>query len=349
MNFWSISSGLQPHLALGEHAAEQLPRQRGLERIEPEVRELLDLLELVVRRDEHLAERAGIDEAQQPALRERDHDVRVLRRLLPRRLRAAAAVPTCRGARSARRCRRAAARGTCPAAATDTILCPSSAPMNSFFCLWRRIDRRPATSTVLIFLPTTSFSRSRRMTSTSGSSGIAPLLSPVFARKPTARDPGRGLLGLLLRATFAFAVALVTDEHRREEVLGVIRALVAHDVPRPPERPRRGELLEARLVVAAARDRRRLRRCGPGGSAARGRARSRARHRGRPRRRPLRTRRRGSTAWRGRRPRLRPCRAAGTRRGRARAATSASTREFTTPARTSESWPSGRCGKCSNT
>ena len=42
---------LQPRLALGEHAAEQVPRQRGLERVEPEVRELLDLLvDLVVRR-----------------------------------------------------------------------------------------------------------------------------------------------------------------------------------------------------------------------------------------------------------------------------------------------------------
>ncbi len=66
MNFWSISSGFSLRLALGEHAAEQVPRQRGLERIEPEVRELLDLLvDLVVLGHEHLAERARIDEAQQ--------------------------------------------------------------------------------------------------------------------------------------------------------------------------------------------------------------------------------------------------------------------------------------------
>ena len=98
--------------------------------------------------------------------------------------------------------------------------------MKSFFCLWRRIDRRPATSTVLIFLPTTSFSRSRRKTSTSGNSGI---VAPLFPQ-PTARHPGRGLLGLLLRTTFAFAVRLVADEHGCEEVLGVVRALVTDEV-----------------------------------------------------------------------------------------------------------------------
>ena len=85
MNFWSISSGFSFAWRSREHAAEVLPRHRGLERVEPEVRELVDLLlDVVVLGDEHLAERARVDEAQQPALRERDHDVRVLRRLLAR-------------------------------------------------------------------------------------------------------------------------------------------------------------------------------------------------------------------------------------------------------------------------
>ena len=52
------------------------------------MRELLDLLEVVVGGDEHLAERSRVDEPHHPALRERDHDVRVLRRLVARRLRA---------------------------------------------------------------------------------------------------------------------------------------------------------------------------------------------------------------------------------------------------------------------
>ena len=71
MNFWSISSGFSLRLALGEHPTEEVPRHRGLERIETEVRELLDLLlDVVVLGDEHLAERARVDEAQQAALRE---------------------------------------------------------------------------------------------------------------------------------------------------------------------------------------------------------------------------------------------------------------------------------------
>ena len=52
------------------------------------MRQLLDLLiELVVLRHEQLAERAGIDEAQESTLRERDDDVRMLRCLLARALR----------------------------------------------------------------------------------------------------------------------------------------------------------------------------------------------------------------------------------------------------------------------
>ena len=44
MNFWSISSGLSFAWRSREQAAEVLPRHRGLERVEAEVRELGDLL-----------------------------------------------------------------------------------------------------------------------------------------------------------------------------------------------------------------------------------------------------------------------------------------------------------------
>src|ERR1700722_1038422 len=138
------------------------------------------------------------------------------------------------------------------------ILRPFRMSMNSFLVLCRRTDRVPVTSTDLIFLPTTSRSRSRRMTSTSGSSGIP--VSPfacmfflqLFLAKASPRDPGRPLLGLFLGSAFTVAEALVVEIHRREEVLGVIRALVADHITGTPDRLRCGQLLETRLVVAAA-------------------------------------------------------------------------------------------------
>ena len=55
---------LQLGLALREHATEQIPRQCRLERVDAEVGEFFDLLvDVVVRRDEHLAEGAGIHES----------------------------------------------------------------------------------------------------------------------------------------------------------------------------------------------------------------------------------------------------------------------------------------------
>jgi hypothetical protein len=63
-----------------EHLPEVVPRHRGLERVDAEVRELAHLfLDIVGLRDEHLAERTRVDEAQLSALRERDDDVGVLR------------------------------------------------------------------------------------------------------------------------------------------------------------------------------------------------------------------------------------------------------------------------------
>src|SRR3954454_11721368 len=124
--------------------------------------------------------------------------------------------------------------------------------MNSFLFLWRRTERAPVTSTDLIFLPTISLSRSRRNTSTSGSSGIAiPLLRLFHQTGPC--DPGGCLFGFLLRAPFAFTVRLIADVHRRREVLRVVGAFVAYRIPRPAQHARGGDLLQTGLVVAAAR------------------------------------------------------------------------------------------------
>src|SRR4051812_36864999 len=99
----------------------------------------------------------------------------------------------------------------------------------------------PSASTSLILRPTTSRSRSRRMTSTSGSSGIGPPLRGRVARDPDAGrvvvqappgDARRSLLSRLLRAALAFAVGLAADEHRGEEPLVVVRPLVAHLIAR---------------------------------------------------------------------------------------------------------------------
>src|SRR5690349_21449128 len=105
----------------------------------------------------------------------------------------------------------------------------------------------PSASTLLIFLPTTSRSRSRRITSTSGSSGIVHALV-----QPLPCDTRRGLLGRLLRPPLAVAVRLAADEHRREEPLVVVGALVAHLVAGQLVDAARRQLLEPRLVVAAA-------------------------------------------------------------------------------------------------
>src|SRR5439155_21373611 len=94
----------------------------------------------------------------------------------------------------------------------------------------------PSTSTALIFLPTTSRSRSPRTHSPSGSSGIShpDTVPPVgggadrLALQPFPRDPCRRLLGRLLRAPLAGAVLLVAEVHRSEEALRVVGALVTN-------------------------------------------------------------------------------------------------------------------------
>src|SRR6476620_4891571 len=152
--------------------------------------------------------------------------------------------------------------------------------------------RIPLTSTDLIFLPTTSFSRSRRTTSTSGSSGIRSphrgscpgavgwrslarrslcsnssrcfacvcLVGPLgsvgplgpLQAQPAPRGARRRLLGLLLRSALTPAPRFATDQHGGEEPLGVIRAFVGDLVARQLLEPLRGELLQARLVVVTA-------------------------------------------------------------------------------------------------
>src|SRR6478672_5647911 len=116
----------------------------------------------------------------------------------------------------------------------------------------------PSASTFLIFLPTTSRSRSRRTTSTSGSSGIAHSRGGVGGvgdaeLQPFPRFACRDLFGRLLRTSLAGPVHLAAQQHGGEEALGVIGALVADLVARELVEQLRGELLQARLVVAAAR------------------------------------------------------------------------------------------------
>src|SRR4051812_18644420 len=89
----------------------------------------------------------------------------------------------------------------------------------------------PETSTCLMRLPTTSFSRSRLRVSTSGSSGISTHLGGGAVARGRQRPPrllGGGLLGLLLRPALARATGLFVDEDGGEEALGVIGTFLAH-------------------------------------------------------------------------------------------------------------------------
>src|SRR5438445_8849968 len=119
----------------------------------------------------------------------------------------------------------------------------------------------PSTSTAFTFLPTTSRSRSRRTTSTSGSSGIphpdtVPSVGGGAARlalQPLPRHARRGLLGGLLRTTFAAAVLVVAEEDGGEEPLRVVGAFVAHLVAGQLITLLGRQFLEPRLVVLPAR------------------------------------------------------------------------------------------------
>src|SRR5205809_986240 len=137
-------------------------------------------------------------------------------------------------------------------------LCPARREENSFRVLCRRITRiaffEPLTSTSLTFLPTTSRSRSRRITSTSGSSIHAPLHRSSGA---ALRDPGVGLarsllLGLLLRAPDARPQRLPGYHDGRRELLLMVGAPVLDLVHGERTELLGGELLKDRLVVAVS-------------------------------------------------------------------------------------------------
>src|SRR6266540_1061690 len=124
----------------------------------------------------------------------------------------------------------------------------------------RRMARRAfglgRTSTPLIRFPTTSFSRSRRMTSTSGSStALLPLLGgSTHARGDQLREGLAGglLLGLLLRAAPALPPLLPGQVDRRRELLRVVGPPRDHPVLGHRSNVLGRHLLEARLVVAVA-------------------------------------------------------------------------------------------------
>src|SRR5437899_3739571 len=102
------------------------------------------------------------------------------------------------------------------------------------------------TRTERIVMPTISFSRSRRITSTSGSSGIrAGSGLPGF--EPRQRLAGSFLLGLFLGAATPFAQLLAPEVHLGVEALGVVGAGGRDPVLRHVAPPAGGTLLEARL------------------------------------------------------------------------------------------------------
>src|SRR4051812_2821688 len=142
-----------------------------------------------------------------------------------------------------------------PRRSTPVIFLPTSRLANCLRLWWRRTARMPSASTFLIFLPTTSFSRSRRTTSTSGSSGIDHSRGGGVGHAELESFPRFAcgdLFGGLLRTSFAGAVHLAAQQHRGEEALRVVGAFVTDLVPRELVEELRGELLQARLVVAAA-------------------------------------------------------------------------------------------------
>src|SRR5438477_9006489 len=113
-----------------------------------------------------------------------------------------------------------------PLRSIPMILRPSSLPAKCFLLGCRRIDRMPLTSTCLMRLPTTSFSRSRLSVSTSGSSGIGGHfvgigVGAVASRRQRPPRLRRGrLLGLLLGPALARAALLVVDVDGGVEALG---------------------------------------------------------------------------------------------------------------------------------
>src|SRR3954447_24232544 len=118
--------------------------------------------------------------------------------------------------------------------------------MKCFLLGWRRIERMPVICTSRTRLPMTSFSRSRRSVSTSGSSGIG---APAGEELPSG--VGRGLLGLLLRAPVSGTADLAVDVDGRREDLGVVGTGAGDDITRQLVEPPGNNLLQAGLEVVA--------------------------------------------------------------------------------------------------
>src|SRR5579863_3641348 len=161
-----------------------------------------------------------------------------------------------------------------PARRIDPTRLPSSRARNSVPLLWRRIDRFPFTSTVLIRLLTISLSRSRRMVSTSGSSGTAPhppfgarhdgalghglvprgdsgvRLGALGDRRPG--DPGGGLLGVLLGPPLPHAALGARHEHPGSLPAGVVRSRPLDLVVGQLTDAAQHDLLQTRLEVLGA-------------------------------------------------------------------------------------------------
>src|SRR5436190_1792993 len=131
-------------------------------------------------------------------------------------------------------------------------LWPAKPAAKSFRVLCRRITRiaflDPLTSTSLIFFPTTSRSRSRRITSTSGSSIHAPPHGPSGALRDACVGLARSLLlRLLLRAPDARPQRLAGDHDGRRELFLMVGPSVLDLVHGQRTELLGGELLEGRL------------------------------------------------------------------------------------------------------
>ena len=246
-----------------------------------------------------------------------------------------------------------------PRRSTPVIFLPTSRFANCLRLWCRRIERMPSASTALTRLPTISRSRSRRTTSTSGSSGIIFLRSGRFGpcrdrvravarvrdlAEATPGDACRRLLGLLLRSALARPPRLAArpSPWRRSASSG--RALRGAPGSGAAGRSLRRQLLQPGLVVVAAGTGRalddarleELKHERAGGVP--------ARRRGRRRRSPPPWRRRGSRACPRPPDASSPLPSSSDGAEPDSRATSASTSLLTTEARSLASSPSGRSG-----
>ena len=157
MKLWSMSSGLE---AWSRRRASRLGRGRPgvirrVERVEARARPARGMVGCG-RGDEHLAEGAGVDEAQLAALGEGDARRGCAWASGSLATWPAAAGRSCAGGRRARRRCRASSSRYLPLRSTPGEPPPRARPRTARSTSWRRTDRRPVTSTALIRAPTTS-------------------------------------------------------------------------------------------------------------------------------------------------------------------------------------------------